>query len=191
MTGRRRGIRAVLFDRDNTLAVDVPYNGDPALVRPMPYARESIARLRRAGIAVGIVSNQSGIGRGIVTAVQVQAVDRRLQELVGDVDVSLCCPHLPEDGCGCRKPQPGMIRDACRLLDVPADRTVVVGDIGSDVTAAQRAGAIGVLVPTPKTRTEEVRAATRIAPNLRVAVDLVLAEAVPALGAGSTAGSAA
>ena len=99
---------------------------------------------------------------------------RALQAL-GPFDVVRYCPHGPDDGCDCRKPAPGMVKAACAELDVDPARCVVVGDIGADVDAAAAAGAVGVLVPTPVTRTSEVAAATHTAENLAAAVDDVLA----------------
>jgi HAD superfamily hydrolase (TIGR01662 family) len=165
----------VLFDRDGTLVLDVPYNGDPALVDPVPRAAESLDRLRRLGVRVGLVSNQSGVGSGRVTLDQVEAVNRRLEDLVGTFDVVRFCPHDRDEGCTCRKPAPGMVKDACTALGVDPDRCVVVGDIGSDVEAALAAGASAVLVPTTATRPEEVRAADRVARTLPEAVDMILA----------------
>ena len=74
----RTAPRAVLFDRDGTIVVDVPYNGDPALVQPVPGAREVLDGLRSRGIPVGVVTNQSGIARGLVTRDQVDAVNARV-----------------------------------------------------------------------------------------------------------------
>jgi HAD superfamily hydrolase (TIGR01662 family) len=165
----------VLFDRDGTLVHDVPYNGDPALVRPVDGAREQLDRLRARGVRVGLVTNQSGIGRGLLTRAQVDAVNARLAELVGPFDTVQVCPHAPGEGCACRKPAPGMVTGACAALDVDPARTVVVGDIGADVEAAAAAGAAGVLVPTPVTRPEEVAAAPHTAAGLAAAVDDVLA----------------
>jgi HAD superfamily hydrolase (TIGR01662 family) len=177
--GPWRGLpELVLFDRDGTLVHDVPYNGDPALVRPVPGAVEALQRLRREGLRVGLVSNQSGVGSGRITAAQVEAVNERLAELVGPFDVVRYCPHDRHEGCGCRKPAPGMVKEACVELGVPLDRCVVVGDIGADVEAAAAAGARGVLVPTDATRPEEVAAARRtatVAPDLGAAVDEMLA----------------
>jgi histidinol-phosphate phosphatase family protein len=167
----------VLFDRDGTLVHDVPYNGDPALVRPVDGAREALDRVRRAGLRVGLVSNQSGVARGLVTADGVHAVNQRLQELLGPFDTVQVCPHGPEDGCGCRKPAPGMVLAAARELGVDPSEVVVVGDIGADVGAARGAGAAAVLVPTPVTRPEEVAAARLhgvVAADLAEAVELVL-----------------
>ncbi len=161
----------VLFDRDGTLVHDVPYNGDPALVAPVDGACEALDRLRRLGVRVGVVSNQSGVGSGRITLDQVEAVNARVEQLLGPFDVWRFCPHAPGEGCACRKPAPGMVKDACAALEVDPARCVLVGDIGSDVAAAEAAGARGVLVPTGATRTEEVEAADHVAATLTEAVD--------------------
>ncbi|WP_083982308.1 HAD-IIIA family hydrolase [Actinomadura hibisca] len=164
----------VLFDRDDTLIRDVPYNGDPARVEPMPGARDALDRLRRNGVRVGVVSNQSGVAKGRITAKDVLRVNARVEELLGGFDVWEFCPHDNADGCGCRKPRPGLIeRAAARLGADPAD-CVVIGDIGGDMQAAAAAGARGILVPTGRTRPEEVSAAREVAGDLAAAVDLVL-----------------
>ncbi|MFI2611064.1 D-glycero-alpha-D-manno-heptose-1,7-bisphosphate 7-phosphatase [Kitasatospora sp. NPDC018619] len=164
---------AVLFDRDGTLIEDVPYNGDPALVRPVPTAGRALAVLRDLGIPVGVVTNQSGVARGLLDRERVTAVRERVEELLGPFDVWAVCPHGPDDGCGCRKPAPGLVLAACGLLGVPPERTVVVGDIGADVEAARAAGACGVLVPTPVTLAHEVAAADDRADDLLGAVRLL------------------
>ncbi len=142
---------AVLFDRDGTLVVDVPYNGDPTKVVAMPEAQEAVALVRAAGLPVGIVSNQSGIGRGILTLQQVQAVNAAVDALFGGFDVWRICPHAPDAGCDCRKPGPALVLQAAEALGVPPERTVVIGDQPTDVGAAHAAGAVGVLVPTTLT----------------------------------------
>ena len=165
----------VLFDRDGTLVHDVPYNGDPGQVRPVDGAKEALDRLRARGVRVGVVSNQSGVARGLITQPQVDACMDRLAELLGPFDTVQVCPHGPDDGCTCRKPAPGMVKAACAELDVDPARCVVVGDIGADVAAAAAAGAVGILVPTPVTRPEEVAAAGHRTGSLTEAVDHVLA----------------
>jgi histidinol-phosphate phosphatase family protein len=164
----------VLLDRDGTLVEDVPYNGDPALVRPVPGADEALERLRGVGIRTGLVTNQSGIARGLITRGQADAVNARVAELLGPFDTVQLCPHGPDDGCGCRKPSPGMVKQACADLGVEPARVVLVGDIGSDVEAAAAAGAVGLLVPNPHTRAEEVRSAPLVEPTLGRAVDRIL-----------------
>ena len=175
----RRGPEAVLFDRDGTLVVDVPYNGDPARVRPVAGARAALDTLRGAGIRVGVITNQSGIARGLLTADQAEAVNRRVEELLGPFAVWEVCPHGPDDGCHCRKPRPGMVLAAAERLGVPPERVAVVGDIGADVGAAAAAGAASVLVPTPVTRREEVAAAPVVRADLMGAVRHLLGETGP------------
>jgi D-glycero-D-manno-heptose 1,7-bisphosphate phosphatase len=165
---------AVLFDRDGTLVVDVPYNGDPALVEPMPTAVDAVRALHAARIPVGVVSNQSGVARGLLTPAQVRAVNARVDEIFTPFDTWQVCPHGPEDGCPCRKPRPGLVLAAARELGVPPSEVVVIGDIGSDLGAAAAAGARGVLVPTAVTRSEEVRQAALTADTLAAAVSLIL-----------------
>jgi D-glycero-D-manno-heptose 1,7-bisphosphate phosphatase len=165
---------AVLFDRDGTLVEDVPYNGDPGLVRPVPGAAEALATLRARGVRTGIVSNQSGVGRGLIRLADVRAVHARLDRLLGPFDVIRFCPHAPDAGCACRKPAPGLVIAALAVLTVPASRAALIGDIGADVDAARAAGVRPVLVPTPVTRAEEVHAAPEVAPDLLTAVRLLL-----------------
>lgn len=170
---------AVLLDRDGTLVVDVPYNGDPARVQPVAQAREALDLLRAAGVPTAVVTNQSGIARGLLTRAQVDAVNARLATLVGPLGPVLVCEHGPADGCDCRKPAPGLVLEAARQLDVAPEHCVVIGDIGADVGAALAAGARPLLVPTAATRAEEVAAAPEVAPDLLSAVRLALAP-VPA-----------
>ncbi|WP_445263119.1 HAD-IIIA family hydrolase [Pseudokineococcus sp. 1T1Z-3] len=170
----RPPVRAVLFDRDGTLVHDVPYNGDPAAVAPVEGAREVVAALRDAGVAVGVVSNQSGVARGLLTPAQVEAVNARVDDLVGPFGTWAWCPHGPQDRCRCRKPGPGLVEQAAAALGVPAAACAVVGDIGADVGAAQAAGARSVLVPTPVTRRREVDDAPLVADDLAAAAALLV-----------------
>ncbi|GAB2810211.1 D-glycero-alpha-D-manno-heptose-1,7-bisphosphate 7-phosphatase [Lentzea nigeriaca] len=164
---------AVLFDRDGTLIRDVPYNGDPRRVAPMPGAREILRDLRTHGVRTGVVSNQSGIGRGLLTEAQVAAVNARVEELLGRFGTWQICPHHPDEGCACRKPAPGLVFSACEALGVRPERTLVVGDIGADVAAAEAAGAVPVLVPTEVTRPEEIERAPHTAPDLHGVLGMI------------------
>jgi histidinol-phosphate phosphatase family protein len=165
---------AVLLDRDGTLIVDVPYNADPARVVPMPTARMALDRLRDAGIATAVVSNQSGVALGHLNVADVRAVNDHLESLLGPLGPILMCEHAPDAGCRCRKPAPGLIETAARALGVEPRDCVVIGDIGSDIEAARAAGARAILVATPITRPEEIAAAPLLAPNLDAAVSAVL-----------------
>jgi histidinol-phosphate phosphatase family protein len=169
-------IGAVLFDRDHTLTVDdPPYNGDPELVRPFPGAKEAVGRVRAAGLPTGVVTNQAGIGLGKLTVEQVEAVNARVDELLGPFDTWQYCPHNPADECSCRKPAPGMILRAADALNVSVDRIVMVGDTAMDVAAAQAAGAMGILVLTDRTLDSEIRSSPVVARSIGEAVDLIMA----------------
>lgn len=170
----RRRVEAVLFDRDGTLVFDVPYNGDPDRVRVVPGAEEAIRRVRAAGVRVAGVSNQSGVGLGLIDADQVAAVNRRVEAALGPFDGWFCCPHTPEDGCACRKPAPGLVAQAAQELHVDAARCALIGDTAADIEAAMRAGALGILVPTPRTPRAEVERAALVAPTIGDAVELAL-----------------
>ncbi|WP_206025215.1 HAD-IIIA family hydrolase [Micromonospora zingiberis] len=165
---------AVLLDRDGTLVEDVPYNGDPDKVRAMPGARAALDRLRSAGLKLAVVTNQSGLARGLFTAAQLDRVHRRIEELLGPFDSWQVCPHDDGDGCACRKPAPGLVHAAADALGTVPARCALIGDIGRDVTAALAAGAAGILVPTPVTRAEEIAAAPWVADDLSSAVAEIL-----------------
>lgn len=170
----RRVPRAVLFDRDGTLVEDVPYNATPAAVRPVPGASDALGRLRRAGVHVGVVTNQSGVARGLVSPESLAAVHERIEQLLGPFDTWQVCCHGPDDRCGCRKPAPGLVLRAAAALGVAPHECAVVGDIGADVAAATAAGARAVLVPTPATHPDDVAASPACAADLARAVDLLI-----------------
>jgi histidinol-phosphate phosphatase family protein len=170
----RDRVAAVLFDRDGTLVADVPANAEPDRVMPMPGAARALARLRAAGLRTAVVSNQAALGRGTLAPDAFATVNRRIEELLGPLGPWLVCAHAPEDGCGCRKPAPGLVRRAAAALGVSPAACVVVGDIGADVEAARAAGARAVLVPTPVTRPEEIAGAPAVASDLDAAVSMIL-----------------
>jgi histidinol-phosphate phosphatase family protein len=169
---------ALLFDRDDTIIVDVPYLADPNLVRPVPGAKRELRRLREAGIPVGIVTNQSGVAKGLISTEQLAAVTARVEEVLGPFDTWQVCVHDSGDGCGCRKPEPGLVRQAAAALGVDVRRCVMIGDTGADVRAALSAGARAILVPTARTLPDEIAMARRcaaVASDLPEAVRLAMA----------------
>ena len=172
-----RPISAILFDRDHTLTVDdPPYNGDPEAVRAFPGAKQAVAKAKAAGLKVGVVTNQAGIGIGRLTHEQVQAVNARVDELLGPFDTWQYCPHAPVEECSCRKPAPGLVLRACDALGVDPRNAVVIGDTVMDVGAAESAGATGILVLTDRTRPSEIRRSRVVCRDVLSAVDRVLAE---------------
>jgi histidinol-phosphate phosphatase family protein len=163
-------LKALLFDRDGTLVLDVPYNGDPDAVRPVPGALEAVEVARAAGLPLGVVTNQSGLARGAFTAEQMARVQARVDEIFGAFDVWQVCPHGPDDGCPCRKPAPGSVLAAAERLGVEPRACALIGDIGDDVAAASAAGGRGILVPTAVTETGELASAPVVCRDLGTAV---------------------
>lgn len=163
---------ALLCDRDGTLVVDVPYNDDPDRVVPLPGVGEALERARAAGLRLGVVSNQRGVARGLITPERLDQVNARVASLVGPFDVVVCCPHDVADRCCCRKPSPGLITRAAAALGVPVSSCVVVGDSWSDVLAARSAGASAVMIGAAPPPGDPVQ----VCADLAAAVDLVLSD---------------
>ena len=159
-------VEAVLFDRDGTLIEDVPYNGDPERVATKPGAAAAVDAARAQQLLTGVVTNQSGIGRGLLSPGEVEQVNRRVDALLGPFDVWAVCPHAPSDSCRCRKPAPGLVSDAAARLGIRTDRVVVVGDRLADLGAARAAGAVGVLVPSEATEAEALATAQYVVASL-------------------------
>jgi histidinol-phosphate phosphatase family protein len=144
---------ALLLDRDGTLIEDPGYLADPALVRLIPGAAEALRRLQ-GRFALVVVSNQSGVGRGLIAPEQAGAVHERFVEELAAHDVRLAgsyyCPHGPDEDCACRKPRTGMLDQAARELDLDLPASWMVGDKESDVQAGAAAGAMTIrLGPGP------------------------------------------
>ncbi|MHB2015996.1 MAG: D-glycero-alpha-D-manno-heptose-1,7-bisphosphate 7-phosphatase [Candidatus Xenobia bacterium] len=163
-------LRVVLFDRDGTLVVNVPYNGDPEKVMLQPGAVEAVQQVRGHGLRIAMVSNQSGVGRGWITMAQVHAVNARLESLVGPLGPWFICPHAPDDPCGCRKPSPRLVLDAAAALQVAPQECVMIGDKPLDAQAARAAGARSILVSE-----EPCPDADAVVRDLHAAAALVLA----------------
>jgi D-glycero-D-manno-heptose 1,7-bisphosphate phosphatase len=136
--------RAVFMDRDGTLIHDVGYPKDPGAVHLLPGAATALADLKEQGFLLIVISNQSGIGRGLVTPEQARQVHAEVESQLADFKVRLdgayYCPHAPEDGCVCRKPSPGLLLRAARDLPIDLSRSFMVGDKISDLEAGRAAG---------------------------------------------------
>jgi histidinol-phosphate phosphatase family protein len=175
----REPVLAVLLDRDDTIIADGPFLNDPNGVRPLPGAAQALERLRARGVRLAVVTNQSGVARGLITAEQLDAVNAKVDAVLGPFDSWQVCVHDDGDGCVCRKPSPGMVLAAATALGVPPERCVMIGDTGGDVNAALAANARAVLVPTPRTLGVEIanaRARAKVAASLTDAVAMVLRE---------------
>jgi D-glycero-D-manno-heptose 1,7-bisphosphate phosphatase len=164
-------MRAVFFDRDGTLMEDAHYCGDPALVRVYPGVREAIRRLREAGWGVFVVSNQSGIGRGLITEEQYRAVQEEFLRQTGEVDGSYSCPDVPGVPSTRRKPAPGMVLEAAAEHGIELGASWFVGDKAVDVECGRRAG------------TKTIQVMTGYGAEQRCDADLVCRDAVEAVAA--------
>lgn len=142
--------RAVFLDRDGTLIEDVGYPDAPEMVRLLPGVAEGLLRLRRAGFRLVIVSNQSGIGRGMIAPQDARRVHARMLELLGEqgiaIDLAKYCPHAPDEGCDCRKPAPRMLLEAAAELGLDLGSSFMIGDKCSDVEAGRAAGCATVIL---------------------------------------------
>ncbi|HZD04883.1 MAG TPA: HAD family hydrolase [Longimicrobiales bacterium] len=155
--------RAVFLDRDGTVMVEADYLADPAGVELIQGAATAIRRLKGAGFAVVLVSNQSGIARGLYDETDYQAVAARLREVLGSrgaaPDATYHCPHHPDFSgpCDCRKPATGMYRRAAAELGLDLAASYYVGDKPGDVEPALTLGGKGILVRTGYGRESEDR----------------------------------
>jgi len=144
------GRPAVFWDRDGTLMEEVHYCGDPAQVKVYPNVPEALRALKHAGFLNFIVSNQSGIGRGLITEAQYHAVQRELLRQLGDgsIDASYFCPDAPDMPSLRRKPQPGMLLEASAEFGIDLSASYMVGDKAADIECGRRVGAVTILVLT-------------------------------------------
>lgn len=143
------GARAAVFlDKDGTLVDDVPYNVDPDRIVLARGAYAGTAALHRAGYALVVVTNQSGVARGLFGEDALVGVEAKLRALLAPTPIAgfYFCPHGPDDGCDCRKPLPGMLLRAAAELDIDLRASWMIGDILNDVEAGARAGCRTVLV---------------------------------------------
>lgn len=143
----------VLLDRDGVINQDSDaYIKSPDEWHAIPGSLEAIARLHRAGFRVVVVSNQSGVGRGLFSASTLEAVNARMRREVeaagGTIDGVYCCPHRPDAGCDCRKPAPGLLRQIERDFGLSLRGAPFIGDKLADLDAAQAVGARPILVST-------------------------------------------
>jgi D-glycero-D-manno-heptose 1,7-bisphosphate phosphatase len=177
---------AVFLDRDGTLNVEIDYLSSPDGLVLLPGVASALRRLADAGFLLCVVTNQSGIARGLFDEEALHRVHERLGALLAAEGVSLdsigYCPHHPEEGgapyrrhCRCRKPQPGLLEDAAQRFGVDLTRSFTVGDALRDLDAGAALGVRGVLVRTGKGLAEERHA--RAAGREVVAVDDLAAAA--------------
>ena len=142
--------RAVFFDRDGTLMEEVHYCADPARVRVYPGVPDALRRLKEAGFRTFVITNQSGIARGLITLEQYRAVQEEFLRQVGPglVDASYFCPDLPNVPSTRRKPEPGMVLEAAAEFALDLPDSWFIGDKSADIECGRRAGTRTILVLT-------------------------------------------
>ena len=164
----------VALDRDGTIIVERRYLSSPDQVELLPGAAAGLRAMRALGLGLVLVTNQSALARGYFDMARLEATHDRLRELLAAEDVQLdgiyVCPHVPEDGCDCRKPLPGLLLQASREFGFDAADALVIGDKPCDIELGQAVGATTLLVRTGYGAEHE--AARTVIPD-HVADDLV------------------
>jgi D-glycero-D-manno-heptose 1,7-bisphosphate phosphatase len=180
--------KAVFIDRDGTISEEVGYMYDATLYKPFSYSGPAIRRINQSGMKAVLITNQSGVGRGYFE----EAIVHRVHDILNAelarhgarLDAIYYCPHAPDAGCECRKPQPGLLRRAEKELNIDLHASYVIGDKHVDVETAYAAGAKAILVMTGYGRGEfeahktDAHQPHFIAEDLTAAVDAILSGAV-------------
>jgi len=180
MTAEIAKSRAVFFDKDGTLVNDVPYNVNPDLIVLNEGAAETVRKLMKAGFKIFVVSNQSGVARGLFAEKDLMAVWEKLNELCEiEFDDFYFCPHFPGGkipkysfSCGCRKPEPGMILQAAREHNLDLRNSWIIGDSPNDTKAGRLAGCRTILL-RGETNNSDFKAE-----NLKEAAQIILNQAI-------------
>jgi len=172
--------RFVLLDRDGTIIFDKHYLSDPDGVELLPGAVDGLKRLLDMGFGLGVLTNQSGVGRGYYDEASVQACNGRMQEMLAEhgieIDGVYYCPHTPETKCHCRKPAPGLMEQAAEDLGFDPKESFMVGDKEADMGVGRNTGAVTILVRTGKGGDQEERCrdiADYVVDDLRGVADVI------------------
>ena len=144
--------RFVILDRDGTLIQERNYLSTPEGVEILGNAIEGLQQLRNLGLGIIVVTNQSGVGRGLISCESLEMIHDRMTSLLRDagcdIDGVYICPHLPEDGCVCRKPKTALVLSAAGELGFEPSRSFVIGDKACDIQLGEAVGATTILVLT-------------------------------------------
>jgi len=167
---------AVFIDRDGTIMEDTDYCSDPNDVRIFPGVVEALQLLKSRGFKLIIITNQSGIGRGLFTLDQYRAVESEVLRQLGNglVDATYYCPDAPGQDSKCRKPAPGMVVKAARDHHIDLSRSFLIGDKEIDVECAHNAGICAIRVRTGIQRDVTGSNAERVADDVPAAVQIIL-----------------
>jgi D-glycero-D-manno-heptose 1,7-bisphosphate phosphatase len=168
--------RAVFIDRDDTIMEDCVYCSDPKKVKILPGVPGALRRLKSNGFKLIIITNQSGIGRGLITVQQYRAVEAEVLRQLGDrvIDATYFCPDVPGQPSTSRKPAPGMVVDATRDHQIDLSRSFLIGDKEIDVECAHNAGVRAIRVRTGVQDDITQSAADWIVDDVPAAVEIIL-----------------
>jgi D-glycero-D-manno-heptose 1,7-bisphosphate phosphatase len=167
---------AVFVDRDGTIMEDRDYCSDPKDVKIFPGVPEALGRLKSKGFKLIIITNQSGIGRGLMTAEQYRAVEEEILRQLGAglIDATYFCPDVPGQVSICRKPAPGMIMEATWKHQIDLSRSFLIGDKEIDIECAHNASVRAIRVETGPQRDMVGSMADWIAEDLPAAAEIIL-----------------
>ena len=144
--------RFVILDRDGTIIVDKHYLSDTRQVELLPGAAEGLRKMRALGLALLVVSNQSGVGRGYFGLAEVERINARMAEMLMEQGIKLegiyFCPHAPEENCACRKPKTGLVDRAKMEIGFDSALCFVIGDKKADIEMGKALNAHTILVRT-------------------------------------------
>jgi D-glycero-D-manno-heptose 1,7-bisphosphate phosphatase len=170
VTGAGAPDNVVILDRDGTIVIDRGYLADPDRLEFMPGAPETLRSLYECGYHLVVITNQSGVGRGLFTIDHVEVMNARLHSMVEKAGAKLTkiyfCPHEPEAHCACRKPNLALMEQAASELQFDPRNAVVIGNKESDVEFGLRAGSTAILISSETPRTPVKSAAHLIVPTL-------------------------
>jgi D-glycero-D-manno-heptose 1,7-bisphosphate phosphatase len=169
--------RVVVLDRDGTIVVDRHYLSDPDALEFEPGAVVGLRKMSEMGARLIVITNQSGVARGFFSLARLEEVHERLRQMMHSIGAPLAgiyfCPHGPDDTCGCRKPNLGLMRQASAELGFDMRESIVIGDKDSDVEFGKRAGAITMRIGKPEQRLISSSERSYIVENLSDAADII------------------
>lgn len=170
----------ILLDRDGTIIFDKHYLHDPEGVELLPGAIEGLQKMHEMGFGLGVLTNQSGVGRGYYDDASVNACNARMAELLAPYGITFegvfYCPHTPDEACCCRKPEPGLMEQAVEALCFDPKESFMIGDKEADMGIGRNTGATTILVRTGKGAAHEERCkeiADYVVDDLRGAAEVI------------------
>lgn len=167
----------VILDRDGTIVVDRHYLADPDALEFERGAEAGLRKMSALGLRLVVITNQSGIARGILSSERLQEIHERLKQMMHSIGAPLeaiyFCPHAPDEGCECRKPKLGLMRRAAEELGFDMSECIVIGDKDSDVEFGRRAGALTLQVGRGEARMPAPAGAEYLVRDLLEAADII------------------